>query len=80
MGRAVFEGDNIRDEEGYKAIFTEQGASSSQMASIKFLDIIAHFPGCKGEDADAEGAYTQMYLSEAARLLGEDAIPGLLAG
>ena len=45
------------------------------MATIKFIDVIGHLPECKGEDADAEGAYTQMYLSEAARLLGKDVIP-----
>ena len=74
-GRAVFEGDWITDEEGFRAVFTEQGASATQMASTKFLDAIARMPGCIGQDADAEGAYTQMKFADAAELLGEQVIP-----
>ena len=34
--RVVLQGDNINDEEGYRAVFAEQGASASQMAAAKF--------------------------------------------
>ena len=32
-------------------------------------------PGCAGEDSDAVGAYTQIKLSDARRLLGMNVIP-----
>ena len=31
--RVVLLGDNVKDEDGYKALFAEQGASASQMAA-----------------------------------------------
>jgi len=74
-GRIVFRGDGTRDEDGFYAVFSEQGTSQSHMASTKFLDVIGQAPGNDGEDADAIGAFTQMKLSEAARLLGEQVIP-----
>ena len=38
--RVVLQDDNVKDEEGYNAIFTEQGASASDMAAAKFSDTI----------------------------------------
>ena len=52
-GRVVFRGDQVKYETGYCAVFTEQGASASQMAAAKFLDTIARMPGMKGQAADA---------------------------
>ncbi|MHC4951072.1 MAG: hypothetical protein ACYTEU_08835, partial [Planctomycetota bacterium] len=69
-GRIVFRGDLTKDEDGYLAVFTEQGASASNMAAAKFMDAIARMPGNDGEDSDAVGAYTQVRLSDAAKLLG----------
>ena len=40
------------------------------MAAAKFLDAIARFPGCSGEDSDAINAYTQVSLDNLAELLG----------
>ena len=74
-GRVVFRGDYVKDEEGFLAVFSEQGASSAHMTQTKFLDAIAHLPGCAGEDADAVGAYHQIMLKEADRLLGKGALP-----
>ena len=71
-GRVVFRGDIVKDENGQYAIFTEQGASASNMAAAKFMDAIARMPGNDGEDSDAVGAYTQVRLSDAAKLLGKD--------
>ena len=51
-GRIVFRGDDVKDEDGTHAVFSEQGTSANQMASTKFLDAIARLPGCDGEDAD----------------------------
>lgn len=58
-GRIVFRGDNVRDESGHFAVFSEQGTSASLQSSIKILDAIARMPGCHGQNADAKGAYTQ---------------------
>ena len=46
-------GDNVKDEEEYKAVVTEQGASTSQMTAAKFLDTIAKLLGMAGEASDA---------------------------
>ena len=40
------------------------------MAAAKFLDAIARFPGCSGEDSDAIKAYTQVKLDNLSELLG----------
>ena len=61
-GRVVIRGDQIRDETGYFAVFSEQGTSASHLAAAKFLDAIARFPGNTGSDSDAIGAYTQVLL------------------
>ena len=54
----------MKDEEGFYAVFSEQGTSASHMAAAKFLDAIARFPGCHGEEADACSAYTQVILED----------------
>ena len=69
-GRIVFRGDLTKDENGHLAVFTEQGASASNMAAAKLMDAIARMPGNDGEDSDAVGAYTQVRLSDAVKLLG----------
>ena len=57
-GRVVLRGDNIKDEEGYRAVFAEQGASASQMVGATTLDACARMPGMAGSAADAVSAYT----------------------
>ena len=74
-GRIVFRGDGVTDEEGFYAVFSEQGTSAAHMAATNFLDVIAHMPGNSGEDSDAVGAYTQIPLEDAARLLGIGVMP-----
>ena len=74
-GRIVFRGDNVKDEEGSFAVFSEQGTSASLMSAAKFSDAIARMPGCDGEDSDAVGAYTQITWEMATELLGLDVIP-----
>ena len=68
-GRVVFRGDIVKDQTGTLAVFTEQGASASQMAAAKFLDALARMPGNDGEANDAVSAYTQVLMKDAARLL-----------
>ena len=70
-GRVVFRGDIVKDAEGYYAVFSEQGTSSSHMAATKFLDALARCPGCDGEDSDAIGAYTQVELDTIVHLIGK---------
>ena len=69
-GRVVFRGDQVKDETGFYAVFTEQGASASQMVAAKFLDSLARMPGMKGQAADAVKAYTQVSLLNTHELLG----------
>ena len=63
-GRVVFRGDNVKDDEGALAVFSEQGTSASHQAAGKMLDAIARFQDCDGSDADAIGAYHQVVMSE----------------
>ena len=65
----------MKDEHGQYAVFTEQGASASHMAASVFLDALARMPGNDGQDDDAIGAYTQIPLKEAERLLGYGIMP-----
>ena len=60
----------MKDEYGHFAVFSEQGASASHLASSKFMDTIALFPGNFGEDSDAISAYTQVKLADVPELLG----------
>ena len=66
-GRLVFRGDLTKDEEGYLAVFSEQGTSASRLEAAKFMDALARFRlddelECDGEEADAVSAYTQAKL------------------
>ena len=54
-GRVVFRGDCVKDEEGFHAVFSEQGTSASHMAAAKMIDALARCQGCAGQDADAVG-------------------------
>lgn len=63
-GRVVFRGDIVKDEEGWYAVFSEQGTSSSHIAATKFMDALARCPGNHGEGSDAVAAYTQVRIDE----------------
>ena len=69
-GRVVFRGDQVTDDTGLYAVFTEQGASASQMAAAKFLDTIARMPGMASHAAYAIKGYTQVPLSKVHDLPG----------
>ena len=58
-GRVVLRGDNVKDDSGSYAVFTEQGSSASQMTAAKIMDIISRLPGCDGQAADVVSAHTQ---------------------
>ena len=59
----VCRGDPVKDEDGIFVVFTDQGSSSSHMASANFRDAIGRMPGCNGGDSDADSAYTQVDLA-----------------
>ena len=61
--------DNVKDEEGYRAVVSEARASASQMAVAKFLDTISMLPGVAGETCDKSSACTQVKMIEAPRML-----------
>ncbi len=51
----LWHGDQVRDESGFYAVFSEQGTSASHLAAAKFLDALARMPGKQGQDSDAVG-------------------------
>ena len=57
-GRVVLRGDIVKDDSGVYTVFTEQGASASQMTAAKIMDVIARLPLCAGQAADTVSAYT----------------------
>ena len=59
-GRVVFQGNNVKDESVFSAVFSEQGTSASHLAAAKFLDAIGRMKGNDGQDSDAMSAYTQV--------------------
>ena len=61
-GRAVFQGNNVRDEEGNWAIFQELGSSPDIMEAARCADAYGMCPGNDIEQCDAEQAYTQALL------------------
>ena len=62
-------GNNVKDEEGHKTAFTEQGATVSQTAEARFLDTISKLPDLAGEKSDAVSVYTQVKMTGARSLL-----------
>ena len=64
-GRIVLRGDIVKDNSGSYAVFTEQGASASQMTTAKIMDIISRLPSCAGQAADAVSAHTQVKMEDA---------------
>ena len=65
-GQVVLRGVIVNDDSGSSAIFTEQGASASQMKAAKVMNIISRLPGCAGEAADAVSSFM---MEEAPKLL-----------
>ena len=61
-GRAVFQGNNVRDEAGNWAIFQELGSSPATMEAARCADAYGMSPGNDVEQCDAEQAYTQAVL------------------
>ena len=52
----MLRGDNVKDDSGSFAVFTEQGSSASQRTAAEVMDVIARLPDCSGQAADAVSA------------------------
>ncbi len=62
-GRVVFQGNQVKDENFEAAMFQEMGSAPATMEASKSCDFYSLLPGHRGEQADAESAYTQSRLS-----------------
>ena len=51
--RVVSPEHNVKEEEGHRGVFAQQGASASRMAAAMFLDTTSKLPGVAGETCDA---------------------------
>ena len=58
-GRVVYRGDCVKDEWGQLALFKDMASCPATLEAAKIADMISCAPGCKGEQADAQQAYTQ---------------------
>ena len=62
-GRAVFGGDNVRDEVGNWALFQDLGSCPATMEAARAADAYGCMHGNAAQQCDAEQAYTQaMYV------------------
>ena len=62
-GRAVFQGNNVKDQDNNWAIFAELGSNPATMDAARAADAYGLFPGHCIQQSDAEQAYTQAWLS-----------------
>ena len=62
-GRAVYQGNNVRDQDGPWAVFQELSSCPSTMSAAKVVDFYSLLQNHCGQQADAEMAYTQAEFS-----------------
>ena len=62
-GRAVFQGNNVRDQDGNWAIFADLGSSPATMEAARAADAYGMLPGHAVQQSDAEQAYAQAWLT-----------------
>ena len=67
--RVALRGDNVKDDTGGHAVFTEHGTSASRMTAAEVLHTISRLPVMSVEANDAVSAYTQFKMSDVPRLL-----------
>ena len=65
--RVILRQDNVKDDQGTRAVFTEQDTSASQMTTATFLDFISKFHGMIRETSDAISV-SKVKMSEVPRL------------
>ena len=68
-GELCYRGHNVKDKEGSRAVFAEQGASAFQIAAAKFWDTVSKLPGMAQELSDTVSALTQVKMTATPRLL-----------
>ncbi len=56
--RVVFQGNNVKDEMSYEALFQDLGSAPASMSAAKFADYLSCCAGFGGEMSDAVRAYT----------------------
>ena len=61
-GRAVFQGNNVRDENGAWAVFQELSSCPATMEAARAADAYGLMPGHACQQSDATQAYTQAWL------------------
>ena len=61
-GRAVFLGDNVKDQYYASAVFADLGSNPPTLEAVKTLDAYSLLPGMSQKQADAVSAYTQSFL------------------
>ena len=61
-GRAVLQGDQVRDQNWEAALFQDLSSSPAAMEASRAADAYGMLPGHNIEVADADSAYTQSYL------------------
>ena len=61
-GRAVLQGDQVKDQNWEAALFQDLGSSPAAMEASRAADAYGMLPGHDIEVADADQAYTQSYL------------------
>ena len=61
-GRAVFLGDNVKDQDFQFAVFEELGSAPPSIEAAKTLDAFSLLPGYEETQADGISAYTQSFL------------------
>ena len=59
--------DIVKDDNGHKAVFTEQGASASRVAAATFVNTVSRLRGMAEEANDAVIACVHVYMSETHR-------------
>ena len=61
-GRAVLQGDQVKDQNWEAALFQDLGSSPAAMEASRAADAYGMLPGHDIQVADADQAYTQSYL------------------
>ena len=69
IGRVVLWEGNVKDEEGYKAVFTEQGTSAASKLFKIIWRLSQSLLRTAGEGSDAVSACSQVTMTEARRVL-----------
>ena len=60
--RVVFQGNNLKDELSYEALFQDLGSAPASMSAANFADYLSCCAGFGGEMSDAVPAYMQVLL------------------